>query len=208
VDSLFVIVEGHGEVRAAPGLLHRLLKDLAPGRFIHLFEPYRLPRTRLVNADDPSLARALALARSKITNFRSGRGAVLVMLDADGDCPATKAQEIVSRATHTAPDLPLSVVLAKQEFEAWLLAGAQSLRTSPRVRPDASPPADPEAILGAKEFLERNILRPGLSYRETTDQPALTRILSLAEAESCRSFRKLKAELAGIAGIETRAPIA
>jgi hypothetical protein len=207
VRSLFTIVEGHGDERAVPVLVRRLVAEIAPNRPLHLFPPYRIPRARLTKDDDASLGRALALARSKIRNFGEGLGAVLVLFDADGDCPAVIAPETKHRAMVLQSDVDVSVVVAKEEFEAWFLAGASSLRRSPRVRAEATAPAHPEAIRGAKEYLRRYILRDGCAYSETTDQPALASLLSLEEAHACRSFRKLRAALHDIAFDVREAPL-
>ncbi len=58
----------------------------------------------------------------------------------------------------------------------------------------------PEGIqAGAKAHLEER-MQPGASYLETTDQPALTALFSLADAyRRSRSFRKLASSFARLA---------
>ncbi len=48
--------------------------------------------------------------------------AILILIDADDDCPAQVGPELLHRATVARSDVPLGVVLAKREFEAWFLA--------------------------------------------------------------------------------------
>jgi len=133
-------------------------------------------------------------------------GAVLVVLDADEDCPKTLAAQLLRRARTGVADLPVSVVLAKREFEAWYLAAAESLRGQRGLPPDLEPPPEPEAIRGAKEWLQRH-MPFGRRYSETLDQPALAAVfnLELARRRSpsfeklCREMARLLAHLASAA---------
>ena len=63
--------------------------------------------------------------------FAAGRagshGGILVLLDADDDCPAELASRLLRRARQSRPDRPIRVVLAKAEYESWFLAAAASL---------------------------------------------------------------------------------
>jgi hypothetical protein len=119
----------------------------------------------------------------------------MLLLDADDDCPAVLGPQLFVRLSNVISDLPLSVVLAKCEYEAWFLAAANSLRRLPIVRKDAEPPPEPEEIRGAKEYLTRALLVPGGVYSETVDQVSLTAEMDLVEALRCRSFRKLCCDL-------------
>lgn len=81
------------------------------------------------------------------------------------------------------------MVVANREFEAWFLAAAVSLAGKRHLPPDLQPPPDPEAVHGAKEWLER---RAAGRYRETIDQVKLTAVMSLEQAALAPSFRKLR----------------
>lgn len=143
------------------------------------------------------LEKAAELARRRIQQH--GRpGAIVLLMDADDDCAAELAPSLYRRLRQAVGAVPISVVLATREYEAWFLAAARSLRDSGRVSPIAEPPSSPESIRGAKEYLQREILKRGATYSETVDQEALTAIMSLDEAESCRSFRKLCKDLAAV----------
>ena len=67
--------------------------------------------------------RVLLLAAAKC---RPG-GWILVILDADDDCPATFGPDILARAQRVAPHRKVSVILANRELKAWFLAAASSL---------------------------------------------------------------------------------
>jgi hypothetical protein len=125
------------------------------------------------------LERAIELA------YPSGRNAaVLVMLDADADCPATLGPSLLTRAERAARErFPVGVVLANVEYEAWLIAGAESLRRHRGLPADLEAPATPEEIVGAKQWLGRNMAK-GNTYSETLEQPALTSVLDIGLARS------------------------
>ena len=118
-------------------------------------------------------------------------GWVLVLLDADDDCPVELAAFIRSRAAQIIPNRPASFVCANREFEAWFLACAPALHgRRGLVIGDGERPENPDAVRGAKEWLSRHI--PNGRYRETTDQPALCALIDIEMARArSRSFRKL-----------------
>ncbi len=54
---------------------------------------------------------------------------ILILLDADDDCPRTIASALRARAKAAAPTgCPIGVVVAKREYEAWFLAAFPSSR--------------------------------------------------------------------------------
>jgi hypothetical protein len=183
------IVEGDGEVQAVRVLLTRLSMALTPHRFVEIAKPIRVRRDRFLNRDD-EFERMLRLAHEKC----DADGAILILLDADDDCPAQLGPALLAKARAFARTRAISVVLANREFEAWFIASAEALDGERGLRiADADVPADPDRIRGAKEWLSRRIANG--RYRETTDQPALaSRVdVQLARRRS-RSFRKLCAD--------------
>lgn len=177
------IVEGHGEVRAVPVLLRRIAQEFDPSFVLDVLPPLRVPRSRLIKKDE--LERPVEFAARKT----SGRGAVFVLIDSDDDCPAKVGPNLLQRARQTRGSLLLGVVLAKREFEAWFLAAAESVAGHRGLRADLAPPADPESVRAAKEWLTSNMTR-GSRYREVLDQPALSAVFDLAAARRCDSFDK------------------
>jgi hypothetical protein len=79
--------------------------------------------------------------------------------------------------------VPVSVVLANREFEAWFIAAAESLAGQHGFRADLDAPADAERIRGAKEWLRehRADRRP---YKPTVDQAPLASAFDLTLARS------------------------
>ena len=182
------IVEGHGEVSALPRLLHRLAAEFPMAELHTPKPPWRRPRGSLVAPN--------GIEREVESNSWVGpSGGILVILDADDDCPAQLAPELLRRAQAARPDLRVSVVLAKREFEAWFLASAQSLAGRHGFPADMTAPDDPEGVRGAKEWLSRH--RPkGHPYKETVDQAALTSAFDIRQARKhSPSFDKFCREI-------------
>lgn len=180
------IVEGDGEVKALPILLRRLRDEWQAGAdFVEPLTPIRVHRDRFLNRDE-EFRKQLLLAAAKCGE----QGWILVVLDADDDCPVTLAAEVYRRAQQHVPHRRLSVVLAKREYEAWLIAAAQSLDGHRGFGCPDETPADAEAPRDAKGWLRRNMA--GGTYSEVLDQPAFTASFDLQQAfDNSRSFRKL-----------------
>jgi len=179
------IVEGDGEVAALPVLLRRL-NAWRPGRgYAQVLPPIRVHRDRFLKRED-EFRKQLLLAAAKC----GAQGWILVVLDADDDCPATLPAEICQRAKQHVPHRRLSVVLAKREYEAWLIAAARSLEGYRGFRCQGDAPTDAETRRDAKGWLRRNMASG--TYSEVLDQPAFTARFDLQQAfDNSRSFRKL-----------------
>ncbi|MGC9216666.1 hypothetical protein [Acidithiobacillus sp.] len=77
------IVEGDGEVAALPILLRRVGAWQSPDKNFNVLPPIRVRRDRFLNRDD-EFRRMLLLAAAKCGES----GWILVLLDADDDCPS------------------------------------------------------------------------------------------------------------------------
>jgi hypothetical protein len=179
------IVEGHGEVEAVPILIRRIAQLIKTDFIVSVLPPLRVPANRLLKAGE--IERTVNFAARKI----GGRGGILVLIDCDWAecCPAQDGPKLLERALSVHKDLPIAVVLAKQEFEAWFLAAAESLRGKRGLPWDLQPPKDPENIRGAKEWLSKKMISERV-YSETTDQPALTAEFDMDLARCAGSFDK------------------
>ena len=182
------IVEGHGEVDAVPKLIHRVAENYYTTNHnselvIVTPPPIRAKRNQIVKVGE--LERKVELAARKL----KGQGAILIILDSDDECPAKLGPELLHRASQVQHNLPIAIVLAKQEFEAWFLAAATSLRGQKGLKNDIDSPNDPEAIRGAKEWLSQR-MENSRTYRETRDQATLTALFDLEQARRVDSFDK------------------
>src|ERR1700726_1281424 len=130
--SIISIVEGDGEVAALPLLVRRLATDIRPQHWVQAPYPIRVPRDKLLKPNQ--LERYFRLAAAQA----AGCG-VLIVLDAEDPvqgCPADLGPSIKARASLVRDDVPTLVVIAKNEYEAWFLAAAESLRGQRRLRQD------------------------------------------------------------------------
>lgn len=184
---MICIVEGHGEVEALPLLIRRVARERCGVYNLRLLPPIRIQRTKLVHRSghltdhvDRELGRVIELAARKV----GPKGAVLLLLDAETDCPAELGPNLASRARSVRPDVLISVALAKHEFESWFIASGESLGLNPGG-------IDPESIRDAKGWLKAQLGR----YKETVDQEKLTARLNFEEAVSCPSFSRCLARI-------------
>lgn len=181
--NIVPIVEGQGEETAVPLLLRRL-RDEAQLWNLEVGRTIRQRRTQLVK-------KATLQAAVRIAAIRDDCAAILVLFDADDDCPKERVPELEAWARDAAGDRPCAVVIATREYEAWFLASLETLRGRCRIQEQAVSHHDPESVRAAKEELERN-MAAGASYSPPVDQARLTAHLDFERAyRNCRSFRKL-----------------
>lgn len=193
MGRIYLVVEGHGEVRAALNLITRLTKEL------------ELP---LPTFADPPLrgvalhTRAGVLKTCEILRRKSDCVGCLLLRDEDDGCPAARGPEAAAWVAEAGLSFPVAVVLAHCEYEAWflpcihLLAGRPLVdpngQSRPGIRPGTTFQGNPESIRGVKEWLTRHF-PDGKSYKPTLDQLSLTRMLdlSLLRASQVPSFDTL-----------------
>ncbi|MBV8046542.1 MAG: DUF4276 family protein [Paludibacterium sp.] len=186
MTAVVTVVEGDGEVQALPILLRRLTEWYAPGEYINIPTPIRVRKDRFINKED-EFKKHLLLAAAKC-NVEEGDW-VLILLDADDDCPVVLADQIKNRASAYIPYVHVSVVIAKREYEAWFIAAAPSLNGARGFIYDGIQ-MDAEEPRNAKGWMSEHM--PGKSYKEIMDQPALSAAMDLQQAfDGSRSFRKL-----------------
>lgn len=185
------IVEGHAERESVPVLIRRILQDKGVYR-VNVRPGVRVPRDKLLKPEE--FERRLEFARRQ-----PGARAIRVIVDADNDCPRDLGPRLLARGLPVAAGMPLSVVPARVELEAWFIAGIESLRGVGGIREDVSPPGDPETIADAKGWLTRHML-PGYSYMPVDNQSGLAqRFDYVAAAARSRSLRKFLKDLTEMA---------
>lgn len=185
--SLGCIVEGQGDQLAIPILIRRIATIVDPSLFVHIPILARVKRNKIVKPEE------LEQSINHVSNKLGGKGGILILVDSDDDCPAELGPTLLEEAKRIRSDMPISVVLAKFEFEAWFLAAAESLRGINGLPEDLEPPADPESIRGAKGWLSRHMTEG--RYSETADQAALTAVFDLDLARRADSFDKCYREI-------------
>jgi hypothetical protein len=184
---LALIVEGRGELAAAPRLVERILVERVGRTPAILLRPaHRMKRQQMVQPEQ--LARVVDMQARRV----GPGGGILVLLDGDGECAVTLARAVRRLGTQARPDRHVGVVVANREYEAWLAAGARSLRGRRGLPDDLEPPSEPDALVNPKGWLSHRMVE---RYDAMVDQPALTEAVDLEEASGSRSFRKLLREV-------------
>ena len=171
----FPIVEGHGEQKALPLLIRRIFVETSPLTFPIVNPAIRVKSGSFLN-DPDYFGKYVSYAADKAAQ---AGGEILILLDCEDDCPAKLGPSLLARAKNVRSDVPTTVVLAHREYETWFLAAAESLRGCGGLPADLSPPAAPELIRGAKEWLGRHMEQ---SYDPIIHQAAFTARFDLAHA--------------------------
>ena len=178
------IVEGEGEKQALPLLVRRLVAEVDPSLYVRVYVAVSWPKSRLVKR--AQLTQAVDVAVRGLTR----PGALLILVDADEECPANLGPRLLRWASLARSDVPIAVVAANREFEAWFLAAAESLRGHRGLAADITPPADCESVQDAKKWL-RDRMFAGERYSPTSHQASFSQVMSLEQARGAPSFDKL-----------------
>ena len=185
--SIIAIVEGRGEVKAAPGLIRRVLGERLDRYDISLLSPIR------ANGGPDLVKRFEVHLGHAIDENADG---ILVLVDADDECPVEGARSLVDRASALDLGVPVAVVYAKGEYETWFISSlsestGEGIRSRLNIASSVNAPEDVEGIRGAKEWLKRQMPRDQ-GYKETSDQESLTHHIDMDLTYSrSRSFRRL-----------------
>jgi hypothetical protein len=180
--SILTIVEGQSEEKSVPVLLRRILHERLKVFDIEVPRPLRAPR-QLV-AKEGELEKKVKHG----VRDRDNVAAVLVILDADHDCPAELGPGLLRRA-QSQTSLPVAVVLAKRELEAWFLGCLDAYRGFHGVPDDAVFRGNPEED-DAKGALKK-LTRPH-RYDTVVDQVRFVDKMDMDRCrERCPSFHKL-----------------
>lgn len=190
--NIGLIVEGHGDTVAAPALLRRLAEEVGYFAPLNLPRPFRLSRGRMVKEHE--LMRAVEFMSRQV----GGDGAVLVLFDADDDCPVELVAMIKGWFANR-PDINAFVVVSDKEFECWYIASAESLRGVRGLAGSAACPQNPDLIRDGKGWLGRQMPK---GYSETIDQAAFASMLDMYTAVRSRSFRKFLKDFLQIIGVQ------
>lgn len=187
---LALIFTGHGERDSLPILVRRVAGEIDPFLAVKIINRRRIPESKRATGDlDAAVERAARLLGNK--------GGILIVMDSDweGACPAKDGPALNARVQGVRPEMPVALVLAHQEYEAWFIAAAVSLREKRCLDPNLQPASDPEGIRDAKGWLSQHMPRTR-PYAPVTDQPALTNEFDMAVARrGSPSFDKCYREI-------------
>lgn len=172
----YLVVEGHGETAAALNLVTRLWSDLGLAELHWSDPPIRGQALQLRAGVD----RALELVRRK-----SDVGALLLLRDADDDCPRETGPLAARWIADAGLPFPAAVVLLRREYETLLLPSLHRMAGVPLrdprgiersgIKPGARFEGEPEAQRDAKGVLTAHFISG--RYKPSLDQLALTRLV-------------------------------
>lgn len=188
MNKLVLVVEGDGEVEAAPVLARRILYEY--------FEYYEIQQIQAINAGSNSsittqngLERFLEIAR----RIKDCKG-VIVLLDSEEkyrDYPVTLVAKLVERTKSLNLPFPVAVVCARCEYESWFLGSLHTLAGTSNLKKDTIFEGNPEHKCNAKEWLTRQ-MPDVIIYKETIHQSAMTVKIDIPHLiENVRSFRRM-----------------
>lgn len=179
-------MEGPGDEKAVPGLVRNILWEC------HRFD---LPVAQAMRTGGQPFPLKKFKEYLRYAVAEGGK-AILVLLDADEECPREKAADLAREATELHLNVPVAIVYAVQEYETWFICSlapdrGDRIREWLELPAEATAPECPETIRDAKGWLNRH-MRRHRSYRATYDQEPLTHRLELDLVRSrSRSFRRL-----------------
>lgn len=189
------MVEGYGEVESIRILIDRIWTSLGSEGWPQLLTPIRQPKSKLVQAEH--LGKPVELAALKLKETGAAVRLILLLLDADDDCPGELGPELLGIMKAARSDLEVACCVANPEYETWFAASADTMAESLDLGGEAAPDSPEDLRLG-KRWIARRIATG--RYRETVDQPRLT---ARIDVDTCRrrssSFDKLCREIERVA---------
>ena len=186
VPTIALVVEGPGDVTAAPILVSRILSKRF-GRW----------DVSVAHGQDVVRANGRPNLEARLESFlgyafeKPGCAAILVLLDADNDCPVELKRRLSERSSRLGLDCPVEIACARRSYETWFLASLDTISGERGLTQTTGLTHAAEDVANPKRWLTDQ-MPPGRAYKETTDQPALSEFIDLEAAHAnSRSFRRL-----------------
>ncbi len=187
MPTIVPVVEGDGDAAAVPQLLTRILHE----RYNRYDVSVAQGRNNVVKANG---RRNLEKRLDKFLEYAHRKPrcrAILVLVDADVDCPVTLAQELSQHCDSVQTTCPVQIVCACTSYESWLLASLDTISGRHGIPGSAVLSGDPEGVSNPKQWLTDQ-MPSGQAYKETTHQASLSRVMDLDLVyRNSRSFRRL-----------------
>lgn len=127
---------------------------------------------------------------------RSNCDAILILLDADRDCPLELALSLAETAKSRRLPVPQVVVCANPHFEVWVVGSlsgeyGEKIRMVMNIDSTVQAPSDVETVSNPKGWLQQSLPK-NRKYRETYYQQKLTHYIDIDLVyHQSRSFRRL-----------------
>jgi len=184
--TIYLIVEGDGEVKAAPELVRRILHEWCNRFEFTVARPFN---AQGVDSLEANFVRFLELARRD----RQGCQGLIVLRDTERDnCAEAIAYNLAGRAANLKLPFPVVIVCAVCEYESWFLASMQSISPHYTWTESVKNVEEAELECNAKGWLKRRMPKDARTYQETRDQVTMTTLIDMLDVyEHCRSFRRM-----------------
>ncbi len=187
-----LILEGPGDRDAVPLVIRNLL-------YSHEIFDFNVQPNPIIDQNVPKLKRANELERFvRYARYREG-DSVLILLDADENCPKEISEEFAARIHDLQVPHNVGLAFFKCEFEVFFLFCLDYIAvqyTEYGWNLDGwNFNDDLEDIVGAKGYISRR-MKKGRSYKETRDQAKFSSVLDFDRLRHrSRSFRHFESTL-------------
>ena len=165
--AIISLVEGEGDEKAVPSLIHKVLSDN------NRWDWYAGPPIKVRSLG--ALRKRLRLHFSRAAQ-RKNCEAMLVLLDSDDDCPKEEAKKLAAEIRSLNLAQPVAIVFAHREYEAWFLASLPTIAGHHNLSPDVVYEGDVEAKRDVKGWFKKQMSRD--RYNPSSHQKKLTKLTS------------------------------
>jgi hypothetical protein len=183
------LVEGRGEEAAIPNLIRRIASD-AESYGAKVAQGHFHPRGKMRKLEELK-------DFIKVAKRQRGCAAILVIFDADDECPGDINDDLLEAARLEALPHVLAMVYPVRMIESWLLASPSALREYfdlTEIQLADLHTLDPDSVRNPKAMLQRLTPAPD-TYVSSVDMAGICSLLDIGEALSrSRSFKKFYQE--------------
>ena len=187
MPTIIPVVEGDGDADAVPILLNRILSE----HFRRTDVSVAYGKRSVVKANGRQKLETKLESLLKHARNKAECDAILILLDADNDCPVELAGRLWERCSRVGLSCPVQIVCASRSYETWFLASLDTIRGQGNLIQTASLAQEAEDVANPKRWLTDQ-MPPGRAYKETTHQAALSKLIDIESVHrNSRSFRRL-----------------
>ena len=185
--TIVPVVEGDGDAAAFPELLVRILW----GKFNRYDVSVAQGKTNVVKANSKDKLVADPGRFLRHAQRKPGCGAILILVDADNECPVSLAKRLSQLCDEIGTSCPVQIVCTRRSYESWFLASLDTIKGLHGISDTASLSRDAEDVPNPKDWITDQ-MPDGRTYKETTHQAPFSRVIDLDLAHrNSRSFRRL-----------------
>lgn len=177
-----VIVEGHGEEVAVPILFKKIFQHLGLSDVAFTDRPIRSTKGNLTSGN----AQFFQHLRMASNQVRSSGGVVVIIVDADENCPK-ELSDLVKNHTEALHGVPILFCAIVRAYESWILSSWSTV-SSHQYIDEKSPIPDSIGSKNPKVVLQSRMSR---RYAEREQQEEFTRLIDVNLARANPSFDRL-----------------